>query len=127
MIPSHEQLEQQKIFNDKAIREHGIDFIPCCHQQTMVKNGKCNKNEDRYVCVYCGMVLSKSTTEEESPIIICGERELIDLRRRNGLKELADSLESYILKEHDSIPDDELIIDIDAIIGKPKRRTDAYR
>ena len=95
MIPSQEQRKQIMVSNAEAISEHGVNFIPCCHQQKMVKTYKVKTNEDRYVCLYCGIVLTESTTEE-SPIIICGERELIDLRRANGLEELAERMESFL-------------------------------
>jgi len=113
MIPSKNQLRQQALLNKEAIAEHGVNFIECCHQQKMVKNG-----HDRFVCVYCGIVLTESTTEE-SPIIICGERELIDLRRKIGLNELADRLECLILQDKDCIPDEDIVID--KLINKPLR------
>jgi len=121
MRPSDEQMSQQVIRNAEAIKEHGVNFIQCCHQQKMVKNGKVKNGEDRFVCVHCGIVLTGSTTEE-SPIIICGERELIDLRRRIGLNELADRLECLILQDKSYIPDEEIIID--ELITKPKRNNE---
>ena len=129
MIRYQEQRKQIMVSNAEAISEHGVNFIPCCHQQKMVKTYKVKNNEDRYVCLYCGIVLTESTIEE-SPIIICGERELIDLRRANGLKELADRLESFIKKcpsvegtmctLDSGVPNTEIVID--KIPNKPKRK-----
>ncbi len=116
MIKSQEQMKQMTVRNAEAISEHGVNFIPCCHQQKMVKTYKLENNENRYVCLYCGIVLTESTTEE-SPIIICGEREHIDLCRANGLEEVADRIESFF---NGGIPNTEIVID--QIPNKPKRK-----
>jgi hypothetical protein len=102
-------------------------LMDCCECQIVVQDGKSQEGEDRYICLYCGQVLTESMNEE-SPIIICGERTLINLRRENGLEELANRLEERCknpmggIMNEQQLDDPDIILVDNANFSKPKRR-----
>ena len=69
--------------------------IRCCTSQKMILTGKTVGGEDRLVCAYCGTVLTKTTTKKD-PIILCGDRDLINLQRANGFNDMADRQEAFL-------------------------------